>query len=107
MKLNRRTKKERSQIVKRWRSSGMTRVAFCKQEKIHVTTLAGWVKKEGGDLHVAIPKLVPLQIDKSYIAPVTRFEVEYPNGVRLHLATMPSMEELSSIVHLYSEPCFR
>jgi len=85
----------------------MTRVAFCKEEKIHVTTLAGWIKKVDGDFPVSSPKLVPLEIDHSHTTPAVRLEVEYPNGVRLHLAQIPSLEDLSGIVHLYREPCFR
>ena len=65
------------------------------------------VKKEGGVSPIGSPKIVPLQIEDSRVAQLDRFEVEYPNGVRLHLATMPSIEELSGIVHLYREPCFR
>ena len=107
MKTQKRTIAERCQIVNRWRSSGMTRAAFCREEKIHITTLAGWIKKEDGDLHTAIPKLVPLQIDESHSIQIGQFEVEYPNGVRLRLSTMPGLKELSGIVHLYREPCSR
>ena len=107
MNAKRRTKDEYSQIVNRWRNSGMSRASFCRREKIHPTTFAGWIKKEGGTSPIGSPKLVPLQIEDSRMAQLDRFEVEYPNGVRLHLATMPSIEELSGIVHLYREPCFR
>ena len=107
MNAKRKTEKEYFQIVNRWRNSGMSRASFCRQEKIHPTTFAGWIKKEGGVSPIGSPKIVPLQIEDSRVAQLDRFEVEYPNGVRLHLATMPSIEELSGIVHLYREPCFR
>lgn len=107
MKTKRRTRKEYCKIVKRWRISGMTRSAFCAQEKIHSTTFAGWIKKEGGDSCLAAPELVPLQIDDCRSAQVIGFEVEYPNGVRLRLGTIPSTEDLSRIIHIYREPCFR
>ena len=85
----------------------MTRSAFCALEKIQPTTFASWIKKVGGELHVAAPKLVPLQIDDCRSIQVDGFEVEYPNGVRLRLGTLPSTEDLSRIIHLYREPCFR
>ena len=50
MNAKRKTKKEYCQIVNRWRNSGMSRSSFCRQEKIHPTTFAGWIKKEGGVL---------------------------------------------------------
>ena len=88
MNAKRKTEKEYCQIVNRWRNSGMSRASFCRQEKIHPTTFAGWIKMEGEDSPIAIPKLVPLQIEDARVAQLDRFEVEYPNGVRLHLATL-------------------
>jgi hypothetical protein len=106
MKTVRRTRKEFCKIVQRWRSSGMSRVEFCTQEKIHLDTFAGWIKKERDESAVA-QKLVPLQIEARPEIHNCGFEIEYPNGVRLHLATLPSTEDLSRMVHLYREPCFR
>ena len=84
----------------------MSRVEFCAQEKIHLDTFAGWIKKER-DESAAAQKLVPLQIDPRPEIQNCGFEIEYPNGVRLRLTAMPGLEELSGIVHLYREPCFR
>lgn len=107
MKLKRRTRKEYCKIVKRWRKSGMTRRSFCDQEKLNITTFGGWVKKAGGESVIGSPKLVPLQIDDSRTFQFSGFEVEYPNGVRLRLSSIPCMEDLSRIIHLYHKPCFR
>ena len=100
------TRKEIYQIVSKWRESGISRQLFCDQEQLRMVTFATWIKKEREQNQTFTKSLVPLQIEE-YLAPIsTGFDVEYPNGVRLHLSAIPGDQELSRLIHIYREPCF-
>ena len=106
MKANNKTREEIYQIVQAWKDSGLTQQSFCQQEHLILITFSSWVKKEREHENLVPVSLVPLQIDE-YCSPLSgSIEVEYPNGVRLRLSAMPSGQELSRIIHIYSEPCF-
>ena len=71
-----------------------------------MSTFESWIKKEREQSQPITQSLVPLQIE-GYSSPTSnRFVVEYPNGVRLHLNSIPSEQELSRLIHIYREPCF-
>ena len=100
------TRKEIYQIVSAWRESGLMRQTFCDQEHLNMATFASWIKKEREQSQPFSQSLVPLQIE-DYCSPTSSgFEVEYPNGVRLHLSAIPCDQELSRLIHIYREPCF-
>ena len=100
------TRKQIYQIVTAWRESGLMRQTFCQQEQLSMATFASWIKKEREQIQPFSQNLVPLQIEE-YCAPISNgFEVEYPNGVRLHLSAIPCEQELSRLIHIYREPCF-
>jgi hypothetical protein len=106
MKSETKTRKQIYQIVSTWRDSGLSRQSFCEQEHLRMATFESWIKKERDQSQPITQSLVPLQIE-GYSSPAsTGFEVEYPNGVRLHLSSIPSEQELSRLIHIYSEPCF-
>jgi len=106
MKSETKTRKEIYQIVSTWRESGLSRQLFCDQEHLRMVTFASWIKKEREQSQPITQSLVPLQIEE-YCAPLNSgFEVEYPNGVRLHLSSIPCEQELSRLIHIYREPCF-
>jgi hypothetical protein len=106
MKAKTKTRKEIYQIVSQWQESGLSRQSFCDQEQLSMVTFASWIKKEREQFQPITQSLVPLQIEE-YCTPIsTGFEVEYPNGVRLHLNSIPCEQELSRLIHIYREPCF-
>ena len=106
MKSETKTRKQIYQIVSTWRELGISRKAFCEQEHFKMDTFAHWIKKEREQSQTFTQSLVPLQIEE-YSYPVSSgFEVEYPNGVRLHLSAIPGEQELSRLIHIYREPCF-
>ena len=108
MKSINKTRKQIYQIVYQWQESGLSRQAFCEQENLSMVTFASWIKKEREQAQPFTQSMVPLQIEE-YLVPISHngFEVEYPNGVRLHLSTIPGEHELSRLIHIYRELCFR
>jgi hypothetical protein len=73
---------------------------------LNMLTFASWIKKEREQSQTFTQSMVPLQIEE-YSSPASSgFEVEYPNGVRLHLSAIPGEQELSRLIHIYREPCF-
>ena len=106
MKSETKTRKQIYQIVSQWEESGLSRQSFCNQEQLSMATFASWIKKEREQTQPFTQSLVPLQIEE-YCASISNgFEVEYPNGVRLHLSAIPCEQELSRLIHIYREPCF-
>ena len=106
MKSETKTRKQIYQIVSTWRDSGLSRQLFCEQEQLSMVTFASWIKKEREQTQTFTQSLVPLKIE-GYCSPISNgFEVEYPNGVRLHLSAIPGEQELSRLIHIYREPCF-
>ncbi len=106
MKSETKTRKQVYQIVSKWQESGLSRQTFCEQENLSMATFASWVKKEREQAQTFTQSMVPLQIE-GYCVPISSgFEVEYPNGVRLHLSAIPGEQELSRLIHIYREPCF-
>ena len=106
MKSTIKTRKQIYQIVSTWRESGLSRKLFCDQEQLSMVTFASWIKKEREQSQPITQSLVPLQIEE-YCIPLNKgFEVEYPNGVRFHLSSIPCEQELSRLIHIYREPCF-
>lgn len=106
-KTSRKSRKEFCQIVDQWRTSGLTRREYCQQEKYNSHTFNVWITKAQTNSPSEPLNLVPLQIHECHSFEASSgFEVEYPNGVRLRLSTLPGTEELSRIIHIYGEPCF-
>ena len=106
MKSETKTRKQIYQIVSQWQESGLSRQSFCEQEHLNMLTFASWIKKEREQSQTFTQIMVPLQIEE-YSSPASSgFEVEYPNGVRLHLSAIPGEQELSRLIHIYREPCF-
>ena len=106
MKSETKTRKQIYQIVSSWRDSGLSRQSFCKQEQLSMATFESWIRKEREQSQPITQSLVPLQIGE-YCSPLSSgFEIEYPNGVRLHLSAIPGEQELSRLIHIYREPCF-
>ena len=103
------TRKEYSQIIDQWRSSGLTRQEFCRENQYNFSTFDGWLRKVNRLSQPTSQKIVPLEIDRSSsIESKVGFEVLYPNGVRLVMTRLPHTEELTRIIHLYRpELCFR
>jgi hypothetical protein len=106
MKSETKTRKQIYQIVSQWQESGLSRQSFCEQEHLNMLTFASWIKKEREQNQPFTQSLVPLQVEEYYTPTSNEFEVEYPNGVRLHLNSIPGDQELSRLIHIYREPCF-
>jgi len=117
MSTKRKTRKEYCSIVRSWQKSGMSRTEFCELHHYNSNTFDGWVSKSTSRITTPALKpapksklIVPLQIDPPEVNSVSKssFEVRYPNGVCMIMSDLPSNEELSRIIHIYtSESCFR
>ena len=106
MKSKTKTRKEIYQMVSQWQESGLSRQSFCEQENLRMVTFASWIKKEREQSQPITQSLVPLHIEE-YCSPLSSgVEIVYPNGVRLHLSSIPCEQELSRLIHIYREPCF-
>ena len=76
--------------VRRWRSSGLTRAAYCAEHAVKAATLSYWAwRLDKAQRAVAapapmVPAFVPVQVVPAVTAPML-VEVSYAGGLRLGL----------------------
>ena len=92
-----------------WRESGLSKYAFCRNEKIGRATFNYWLKKYGNTLNPPLSKKISKPKKQSFV-PVTisspeqsdaELEIEYPNGVKLRLPFDLSQDKLRTLIDLY------
>jgi hypothetical protein len=93
-----------------WRESGLSKYAFCRNEKIGRATFNYWLKKYGNTLNPPLSKKTSKAKSKqSFVAlnisspeqPYCELELEYPNGVKLRIPFDVSQERLRSLIGIY------
>ena len=93
-------------IVEEFRSSGMTRTAFCSRRKIAMSTLDWWLRKtrnEKASTHAddsAEPLFVPIGNGGSL--PGDRYELHYADGRRLFIPAGTSIDDILRLVQASS-----
>ncbi len=111
--MNRKEKeKQMYALVASWQKGDLSKINFCKTQKINIHTFSYWVQKytnsRGGQKEEKEEKQEPRKSEKFVAMDVlpsvdTKFgEVElcYPNGVRLRLSKRFSVEELASLIRI-------
>ena len=90
-------------IAEEFRSSGMTRAAFCCRRKIAMSTLDWWLRKtrnEKAPAHAddssAEPLFIPIGNGGSL--PVERYELHYADGRRLFIPAGTSINDILRLV---------
>jgi hypothetical protein len=95
-----------------WRESGLSKYAFCRNEKIGRATFNYWLKKYDNTLNPPLSKKTGKTIGKSkqsFVAvnisspepSYSELELEYPNGVKLRLPFDLSQDKLRSLIGIY------
>lgn len=80
-----------SRLYAQWQSSGLTKVAFCKENKIVKSTFHYWIKKlhekepssstrGSGFSQIPVQPLAPVSQDQQALA-----VINFPSGVRVEL----------------------
>ncbi|MGH7393563.1 MAG: IS66 family insertion sequence element accessory protein TnpA [Candidatus Rokuibacteriota bacterium] len=95
-----------SAFVKKYLNSGLTQKAFCQREDLVYATFQSWLRKyrtTQQPYHQASPRgtgFIPLRVQPAVTAPHATFcTLEYPNGVRLHLAAPLDPQLLSHLIY--------
>ena len=95
-----------------WQESGLSKYAFCRNEKIGRATFNYWLKKYGNKLNPPLSKKTSKSKAKSKqsFVPVTisspepsysELELEYPNGVKLRLPFDFPQDKLRALIGVY------
>ncbi len=94
-------------LAEEFRSSGMTRTAFCSRRKIAMSTLDWWLRKtrnEKAPAHAddsaTEPLFIPLGNGGSLS--VERYELHYADGRRLFIPAGTSMDDILRLVQANS-----
>lgn len=82
-------------LVATWRSSGLTKKAFCREAGIKPGTFSYWVSRSRQEEKSGFAELLP---DKGALA--KELEVIFPNGVRIKVPS-GDVHTLSRLIRLY------
>lgn len=78
--MERRSKAARMEHLQAWRSSGLSKVAYCQSHGIKYPTFMSWFKLEGSTPMVEHGQFLEIK-PSTFARPLI---IELPNGVRLH-----------------------
>lgn len=98
--LQRRNKEDMFPIIEEWKSSGLTKQAFCEQRGIVKSVFFYWCKKyredqgRGGFLPINVIS------DKSHSAKDSHIEIEYPNSVIVRLPANTPPGTIRAYIHM-------
>lgn len=84
-------------MVSEFRESGLSQRIFCEQRGINLHTFVYWV----GKLKQADSVSGFIAVESSVSKPNVGFEIEYPNGVKLRIATSESLQMIRQLIELY------
>lgn len=59
---------ERQSIIEQWKSSGLSKAAFCRREKLNVSLFYGWTCPSSTTSAPAKPSLIPVKIMQTQAA---------------------------------------
>lgn len=82
--------------VEAWKQSGLTQQSYCDQVGIKLPTFSYWVRKSKSQEDSS----GFVEIKKSISTLVNHYEIIYPNGVVVRLATN-NLKELSALINLH------
>lgn len=95
--MNRQQKRDQMfELVERWRSSGMSQVAFAEANGIKLATLRYWTAKSQQQ---AESDFVPLSFSNAQSHGIV-IQLRYPNGVELSFQSLAPVEYLRSLILL-------
>jgi len=98
--LKRRSKEEMYPLIEEWKSSGLTKQAFCEQRGIVKSVFFYWCKKYREDQSVG--GFLPINVigDKSQNAKASHIEIEYPNSVIVRLPANTPPGAIRAYIHI-------
>ena len=73
---------EKSQIIERWKQSGLSRLSFCRQYNLSYYSLSYWIKKKRSRGKVISSGFIPIQVKSSTDQIFAQIET---NGKRIQL----------------------
>jgi transposase-like protein len=99
------TAEERANMVQEFRSSDQTQRAFCRQHRIHPTTLGNWLRRSREQK----PTFAEVSVAVQAPAPI---EVDLPNGIQIRVRTTGDVGKTADLIRRValpqgqgSEPC--
>jgi len=100
--MRQRKKEEMYPLVKKWESSGQSRVAFSQFHGVPIHTFQYWVRKYQkeqalGSAPISKSKFIPLSVQP---LPNHQLELCYPNGVRLQIQGHLNSSYLQELIQL-------
>ena len=85
--------------VERWRASGATRSAYCKQHGLKMSELVYWIKR--GNAQIPGSAKLTLVQAKVEVVPqksATPLILECPNGIKLHIPATASASWVGALL---------
>lgn len=100
--MKKRTESENRKLLSSWRSSGLTKTAWCKQAHISRGTLNKWITEygEGSDQGSFVPIEGFPSVDN--FSTSEHLRIIYPNGVELSIPCSMIPEEIKHLINIQS-----
>jgi len=93
------------EVVARWRASGKSRTAFCREVGIATVTLARWIRRLDASQAEAPSGPVLVEIDVQKHHGRDPFEVVLSNGTRVRVPAGFVEEELARLLGVLAAAC--
>lgn len=98
--LQRRNKEEMFPIIEEWKSSGLTKQAFCEQRGIVKSVFFYWCKKYREDQSAGGFLPIKVSSDKPHNTKGSHIEIEYPNSVIVRLPANTPPGIIRAYIHM-------
>ena len=92
-------------VVARWRESGKSRAAFCREVGIATVTLGRWVRQLEAARAAGSNEPVFVEVDIPEPPDRDLFEVVLPSGSRVRVPAGFREEDLARLLGVLSAPC--
>lgn len=89
-----RSAQEQCELIEAYRSSGLSKSAFCRRQNIHLPTFCGWLKKMPAFAEVSLPAEGPGVAPRSG----ARMHIDLPHGLCVHIHDVSSLKELAPFI---------
>lgn len=90
-------KEEQVKLVRAWVTSSLTKTEFCKQQKIYVSSLNRWIKKNNQE-NKRTSNFIKLKAPVVSQQAASYFEIHYPSGVKLIFNQAPDITLLKYFI---------
>lgn len=92
----RRSAQERRELIEAYRTSGLSRSAFCLRQDLPLPTFCGWLKKRPAFTEVSLPADKPAF--GTVPPPTARLQIELPRGLCVQVYDVNTLEKLAPFI---------